>query len=160
MKKLLLILVLFAAFYAHARINFAEHRVLSWLLENSNKYLTGDSSVCDNYADDVEVNITAKAPRGTWQVEGGKAELCGYLKQSSAALIVMQASTSTNFSNVRIQPGPFPWLQAKVSYTEKTTMQMAGLPPVNALGENAVVLVRTFSGLKIKSLESRSTGGF
>jgi len=46
-----------------------------------------------------------------------------------------------------------------VSYTEKTTMQMAGLPPVNAVGENSVVLVRTFSGLKIKSLESRSTGG-
>ena len=160
MKKLLFLLVLFAAFYAHARISFAEQRVLSWLLENSNKYLTGDSSVCDNYADDVEVSLIAKAPRGTWQVEGGKAELCGYLKQSSAALIVMQASTNTAFSKVRIEPGPFPWMQAKVSYTEKTTMQMAGLPPVNALGENSVVLVRTFSGLKIKSLESRSTGGF
>ena len=159
MKKLLLLLVLFAAFYAHARITFAEQRVLSWLLENSNKYLTGDSSVCDNYTDDVEVSIAAKAPRGTWQVEGGKAELCGYLKQSSAVLIVMQASTNKAFSNVRIQPGPFPWMQSKVSYTEKTTMHMAGLPPVNALGENSVVLVRTFAGLKIRSLESRATGG-
>jgi hypothetical protein len=71
MKKLLLLLVLFAAFYAHARTTFAEQRVLSCLLENSNKYLTGDSSVCDNYADDVEVSIVAKAPRGTRQVEGG-----------------------------------------------------------------------------------------
>lgn len=160
MKKLTLILFLFAAFYAHARINFAEQQVVSWLLVNSNKYLTGDSSVCDNYADDVEVNIKAKAPRGTWQVEGGKAELCGYLKQSSAALIFMQASTNAEFSKVRIQRGPFPWLQAKVSYTQKTTMQVPGLAPMTALGEDSVVLVRTFSGLKIKSLESSSTGGF
>jgi hypothetical protein len=103
-------LVLFAAFYAHARITFAEHRVLSWLLENSNKCLTGDSTVCSNCTDDVEVRIIAKAARGMWEVEGGKAELCGYLKQSSAALIVMQASTNREFSKVRIQPGPFPWL--------------------------------------------------
>jgi hypothetical protein len=38
-------------------------------------------------------------------------------------------------------------------------MQMAGLPPVNAVGENSVMLVCAFSGLKVKSLESRSTGG-
>lgn len=159
MKKLTIFLLLLAAFYAHARTTFAEKHVVSWLLENSNKYLTGDSSVCNNYADDVEVNIIAKAPRGTWQVEGGKAEVCGYLRQSAAAFIVMQASINTEFSNVRIQPESFPWLKATVSYTEETTIQIPGVGPVKSVSKDTVALVRTFSGLRIKSLESRSTGG-
>lgn len=159
MKKVLLLLALFAAFYGHARITFSEPRVIAWLADNSVKSMSGDSSACDNFADDVTVSIAATGSRGTWEVEGGKNEICGYLKQASAALTVMQASTNMEFTDVEVDRGGFPWLQARVTYKERTTIQAAGLPRITSLSDDTLVLVRTLSGLKIRSIDSKSTGG-
>jgi hypothetical protein len=158
MKKLLLLCALFGAFYGHGRFTFSEPRVAAWLTSNSAKALSGDSAACDAYTADATVNLRAEGARGTWEVEGGKDEICGYLKQVSAALTLTRASTSTEFTDLVVVRSGFPWLQAEVSYQEKATIQVLGRS-VTATSDDTLVLVRTFSGLKIKSVESNSTGG-
>jgi len=159
LKKLLLACALFCAFYVHARITFSEPRIVSWLSNHYVKAMSGDTTACEDYTDDAEVTLNAGGARGTWEVEGGKNEICGYYKQAAAVFTVMQASTSSNFTDVVISRGGFPWMQARVTYKQKTTIQAAGsIPAAAAYSDNTIVLVRTLSGLKIKSVDSKSTG--
>jgi hypothetical protein len=160
MKRLLLLLLIaLGAFYAHARVSFAEPRVVNWLINHSARAMGGESSACDDYADDMEVNLVAEGRRGQWEVEGGKDEMCGYLKQAAAAFTVLQASTESQFDSVTIERGGFPWMSARVKYTQRTTVQAARLPAMTVESEDTLVLVRTLSGIKIKSVASRSAGG-
>lgn len=159
MKKLLLVCALFGAFYAHARITFSESRIVAWLASHYAKAMSGDTNACDDYTDDAEVTLTADGARGTWEVEGGKNEICGYLKKAAAALTVMQASTNSNFTDVVVTRSGFPWMQAQVTYKQANTIQAARLPLVTSHSDDTIVLVRTLFGLKIKSVDSKSTGG-
>lgn len=159
MRKIVLLLALAGVFYAHARYTFSENAVMSWMTKHAAKAMSGDTSACDDYADDVEVDLVADGRRGRWEVEGGKAEMCGYLKQAAAAYTVLQASTRTEFDAVRVTPGGFPWTHAKLSYVQRTTLQIPNLPSMTVESEDTVELVRGFGGLKIKSVESRSHGG-
>ena len=160
MVRIVLIAVaLLGAFYAHARFTFSEPRVMGWLTQHTARAMQGDSMACDDYADDLKVELTAKGQRGRWEVEGGKAEMCGYLKQSSAALTVLQARTQTDFENVRITPGGFPWTTARLQYTQRTSVQAQGLPGTTMVSQDTVVLARTASGLRIRALQSQSSGG-
>ncbi|CAN7604599.1 hypothetical protein [Acidovorax sp. LjRoot117] len=158
-RLIFVVLLLLCGFYAHARFTFSEPRVMGWLTQHTARALQGDSAACDDYTDDVKVELTAKGQRGRWEVEGGKAELCGYLKQSSAALTVLQAHTQTEFDNVRITRGGFPWTTARLQYTQRTSVQAQGLPGMSMVSEDTVVLARTASGLRIRELQSQSSGG-
>ena len=152
-------LVLLGGFYAHGRLAFSEPRVMGWMTQHAARSMQGDSVACDDYADDLKVELTAKGQRGRWEVEGGKAEMCGYLKQSAAALTVLQATTQTEFDNVRITRGGFPWTTARLQYTQRTTVQAVGLPSMTVTSEDALVLARTPGGLRIRELQSQSSGG-
>lgn len=152
-------LVLLGCFYAHARFVFAEPYVMDWLAQHSARAMQGDAAACDDYTDDVKVALTARGQSGRWEVEGGKAELCGYLKQSSAALTVLQARTQTEFGNVRLQWGGFPWTTARLQYTQRTSVQAQGLAGMNVVSEDSLVLARTPAGLRIRELQSESSGG-
>lgn len=158
-RFVLIALMLLGGFYAHARFTFSEPRVMGWITQHTARAMQGDAAACDDYADDVQVELTAKGQRGRWEVEGGKAEVCGYLKQSSAALTVLQASTQTEFDSVRITRGGFPWTTARLQYTQRTAVQVQGLPGMNMVSEDSVVLSRTLSGLRIRELHSQSSGG-
>ncbi len=160
MKKLILLtLTALAAFYAHGRLLFAEPKLASWLVQQSAKAMSGESSACDAYADDLQVTLSADGRRGKWEVEGGKEEMCDYLKQAAAAFTVLQARTHSEFDDIRIVRDGFPWTSARVSYTQRMTVQANGLPATTVTGEDDLVVVRTLSGLKIKTIESRSRGG-
>lgn len=94
----------------------------------------------------------------TWEVEGGKDELCGYLKQVTAAFTVLQAHVETSADNFKIQSKGFPWLDTKVSYTEHTTISAGQyFPTITSSSEEELVITRTLTGLKIKSITSTST---
>lgn len=121
--------------------------------------MSGDTTACDDYTDDVEVVLTAEGRRGRWEVEGGKNELCGYLRQAAAAFTVLQASTNTRFDDVRIERGPFPWMRARVTYTQVTSVSAGGIPPLEIESRDVLELQRGLTGLKIRSVESASTGG-
>lgn len=159
MKKIVLLVALFAGFYLHGRTSFSESHVTSWLGKHSARAMSGDPGACDNFADDLEVALTAEGAKGRWEVEGGKNEMCGYLRQAAAVFTVLQASTSSEFSGLRVVRGGFPWTTARVTYTERTSVQAARVPGFQIESEDELVLVRTLSGLKIKSVKSKSTGG-
>ena len=76
--------------------------VEQFLADNNTLAMNDPVAACDNYSDDMTVMIHHNTPQGTWEVEGGKNELCGYMKQSQAALVVMQASTSGYFDNMEV----------------------------------------------------------
>lgn len=159
MKKILFLLALLAAYYAHARITFSEPRVTAWLMSHESKAMSGNTSACDDYSDNLEVNLKAQGRSGRWEVEGGKNEMCGYLKQAAAAFTVMQASTSSEFSDFKISPSGFPWNSARVKYLQLTHINLSGMPPMTVKSDDTLILVRTISGLKIQKVESQSTGG-
>jgi len=158
-RLILIALALLGGFYAHGRYTFSEPQVMGWLTKHSAHSMQGDSVACDDYADDVKVALTAKGLRGRWEVEGGKQEMCGYLKQSSAALTVLQARTQTEFEDVHITRGGFPWTTASVKYTQRTSAQAGPMPSLTIVSEDAMVLARTTSGLRIRELQSESSGG-
>ena len=158
-RLVLLALVLLGGFYAHGRYTFSEPKVMGWLTQHAVHSMQGDSAACDDYADDVKVELTANGLRGRWEVEGGKDEMCGYLKQSSAALTVLQARTNTEFDNVRITRGGFPWTTARLQYTQRTSVRAGPLPSLTIVSEDTMVLARTPSGLRIRELQSQSSGG-
>ena len=159
MKKLVLLAVLFGGYYLHGRTTFSEAHVMNWLGKHEAAAMSGDPAACEDFTDDLQVSLTAEGTRGRWEVEGGKNEICGYLKQSAAALTVLQASTNADFSDVKIVREGFPWTAARVSYRQRTAIRAERVPETTVTSEDALVLVRTPSGLKIKSLESSSAGG-
>lgn len=148
-----------AVFYAHARISFAEPKVMSWLMSHSTRAMSGDTTACDDYTDDVEVVLTASGRSGRWEVEGGKNELCGYLRQAAAAFTVLQARVDTRYEDIEITPASFPWMDASVSYTQITDVRVGGLPPVTIETVDTLTVRRGLAGLKISAVESESTGG-
>jgi hypothetical protein len=159
MKKILLLVLAFAAFYAHARYSFSDEQVTRWLAQHTTRAMGGESTACDDYADDVEVSLEAHGRRGHWEVEGGKNEICGYLKQSAAALTVLQASTRLQFDSVKVTRDGFPWRSARVQVSQRMSVSAANIPGAEVRAEDELVLVRTFGGMRIKSLQSKSTGG-
>lgn len=160
MKRLIIIsFALFAAFFAHSKFVFSESNVMTMLAKHNAKALSGDTSACDAYSNDVEVELTAEDPRGRWEVEGGKDELCGYLKQASAALTLLQASTSSEFRDVSISRSGFPWVTAVVNYTEHTSITAAHIPQIKYISHAEVIISRSITGLKIIKLKSTSKSG-
>lgn len=159
MKKLFLLVLACVAYVAHARYTFTEEHVTQWLAQHTARAMGGEKEACDDYTDDVEVNLVAHGRRGHWEVEGGKDEICGYLKQAAAALTVLQASTRLEFDSVKVTRDGFPWRSARVQVAQRMSVSAANIPGTEVRAEDELVLVRTFGGLKIKSLQSKSTGG-
>lgn len=159
MKKLVLLALLLGAYYLHARTSFSEAHVMRWLGTHEASAMSGDTGACADFSDDLQVSLTADGRRGRWEVEGGKDQMCGYLKQASAALTLLQASTSADFSEVRIVRDGFPWTRARVSYRQRTTIRAERMPETDIVSDDQLVLVRTLSGLRIESLTSTSSGG-
>lgn len=157
MSKIIIALLLIVGYYVHGRWMFSDMHVQRWVAEHSARAMSGDSKACDDFTDNVEVNLVSHNRGGRWEVEGGKNEICGYLRQASAAFILLQAQTNTRFENLSINRSGFPWTSATVSYTEHTTINSANLPTINATSKDTLVISRTLGGLKIKSLNS--TGG-
>jgi hypothetical protein len=154
MFKLLIALIgVSVAYYAYSAHSFSEGSVRSWLVDHESREMGGKDSACDDYADDVEVRLNADSAKGTWEVEGGKDEICGYIKQASAAYTVLQAQVHTSFDDVTIERGGFPWRSAVVKYTQAAEVNAARVS-LASTSHNEVTLKRTFGGFKITRLES------
>lgn len=85
--------------------------------------------------------------------------MCGYLRQAAALFTVLQARTNTRFEDIKVERGPFPWTRARVTYTQITDVRVARMPPVTIESNDTLELQRGLTGLKIRSVESESTGG-
>ncbi|MFG6446620.1 hypothetical protein ACG0Z6_00035 [Roseateles sp. BYS180W] len=154
--KIFLFATAFLAYFAHAEYVFSERHLKSWVANHAAKAMSGDPAACDNFTTDAEVVVHAEMLQGTWEVEGGKDEICGYLKQASAAYILLQAQLHTEYDDFVITRSRFPWLKAEVSYTAQSLMSRAQLPNIRSTSEETMVLSRTLTGLKISSVQAQS----
>ncbi len=155
MKWLLLPLILLAAWFAHGRMVFNEARVMPQVAAHTLKVYQGDAAACDFYTDDVQVELVAEQSAGRWEVEGGKDELCGYLRKAGAAFVVLDAQVVNEFSDVALDRGGFPWTEATLRYTQHVTVRAAKLPEMVFSSEDELVLVRTLTGVKVRSVRSQ-----
>ncbi len=156
MKKLLFLLVLVAAYYFQGRYLFSHDAAQRWVAQHASRALSGDQSACDDFSDDTVVNIRADSAAGTWEVEGGKNEVCGYMKQASAGFTVMQASLNTDYRNFVVEPQDFFWRKVRISYVETTSISAAHIPTMKSISHDTLLLGRGLSGIKILSLTSNS----
>ena len=136
------------------------NNVEKFLAEHNALAMQDPVAACDNYSDDVKVFINHDTGNGNgngaWEVEGGKNEICGYIKQSQAALTVLQANTSGHFENLTVKTG-LPWSKAHVSYDEINDVQMNTLGSIISKTHDVIAVKRTLTGLSIDSVNS--TGG-
>jgi hypothetical protein len=142
-----------AAYYAYSAHSFSESSVRRWIADHGVREMAGNDSACDDYADDVEVTLVSDRDKSQWQVEGGKDEICGYIKQAAAAYTVLQARIESHYDDVTIERAGFPWRSAVVKFTESSDISSSKVS-FAATSENEVTLVRTFGGMKITRLNS------
>ncbi len=156
MKLLLWPLVLVAAWIGYGRLMFTESRLLPLLTAHTLQVYEGDASACDFYDDEVLVDIIQDTRRGRWEIEGGKDELCDFLRKTAAGFVLVDANVSTNFSDISLQRKGFPWMEATLRYTEHMTVQSDRLPEMVFTSEDELVLVRTLTGVKVRAIHARS----
>ncbi|MBB2487797.1 hypothetical protein H5407_21380 [Mitsuaria sp. WAJ17] len=156
MKLLIWPLMLVAAWIGYGRLVLSESRLMPLLTAHTLKVFDGDASACDFYDDDVQVDIVQEMRQGRWEVEGGKDELCGFLRKSAAGLTLLDANVDAEFADINLQRRGFPWTEATLSYTEHVRISAEKLPEVVFSSQDALLLVRTLTGVKVKALRSRS----
>jgi hypothetical protein len=160
MQKIILVALVFGGFYLSGRQQFSEAHVRKFLLDQTvNVFQGNNETACDTFADDVEVTIDDRSPQGRWEVEGGKDEVCGYIKQASASFVVLGAQVNTILDNLEIRRSGFPWMTAELAYRQKTSIAAGGgapIPPMTAVSEDRMTVKRTLDGLRITRLEARS----
>ncbi len=157
MKLLIWPLLLVAAWIGHGRLMFTESRVMPLVTQNTMQVFSGDNKACDFYTDDVQVDLESDQRAGRWEVEGGKDELCGYLRKAAAAFVLLDAQVHTEYSDVKLERKGFPWTEATLHYTEHVTVQTDKLPTMTFTSDDELILVRTLTGVKVRSVHSRGT---
>lgn len=160
MKKLGVLLLVFFGYWLDGNRQFSESNVQKFLLDQAiNTYRGNNETVCDTFADDTEVDVVDRGPQGRWEVQGGKDEVCGYIKQAAAAYLVLRARMETSVEDLVIRRGGFPWRTAEVSYRQKAVISAGNGPPIptfTAVSDERMTLKRTLGGLKITRLEAKS----
>jgi hypothetical protein len=157
MRKLFWLAVLVAVFYGHSHVMFSEPAVMSWMNKQERLALDGDEKMCDAYASDLKVQMRMQAPEGATVLEGGKAELCQFMKDAQAALKMTRASVNMSTELVSVERSGFPWMTATVKTQQTSTVQMGRMPPVTEVTEATLVIERTLQGRQISSIESSSS---
>jgi len=156
MRKLFWLGVMAAAFYGHSRFVFSEPSVMSWMQKQDQMSMRGEDGMCDAYAADLRFEMRSRSAMGEMTVEGGKAELCDYLKDASAAFRATQASVNHNMELVSIDAAGFPWLSATVKTRQTTTVRMRGAPAITEVAEATTVIRRTLNGREVASIDASS----
>lgn len=160
MKKRYILALLCVAYYAHARYVFSESHLQSWVAQHALNSFAGDPKSCDDFASDLKASLGSLNRQNQEIQEVGKDEVCQLQEQGAAAFKLMQARLSTTYEDFAVERSGFPWLSSKVSYTEKSSINGPHIPAMNATATETLMIQRTLSGLKIKSMESNGTVEF
>ncbi|MFB2538908.1 MULTISPECIES: hypothetical protein [unclassified Acinetobacter] len=155
MNALKFLIVIVLLYMAQSYYLMSNGHVKDFIEQAEMKSMQDPVAACEYYSDDVEVNMNLQAPGGHWEVEGGKDELCGFIRQNQAAAVVMQSDVNWTFDNVKIN-SRFPWQNAKADY-EMTGSQTVMGHTIQSHTKNAIEIKRTLTGLKITKVNV--TGG-
>lgn len=156
MNKLMWAGVLAAAFYGHGWYVFSEPAVMGWLQTQQRKELNAEDGFCDSYASDLRFSTSVESSQGLQDLEGGKTEMCEYVKDAAATLRATQSSVSIGTDLVSLNRSGFPWLGATVTVRQTSTMRMPRMPVFTEVGEYTYELKRTISGRQIVSVDGTS----
>lgn len=157
MKKLIWVGLLAAAFYGHSRFVFSEPALMSWIQKQQQMDMHASDGFCDAYADDFAFEMRTRTPRGEMTVQGGKDEICEYIRDANAAMLVTQPSLSINTELLDVQRSGFPWLKATATVRQISTLRLRGAPAMTEVSESTMVLRRTFKGREFVSIDSDGT---
>lgn len=154
------LLVVLFGYWLDGNRQFSESNVQKFLLDQAiNTYKGNNETVCDTFSDGVEVDVIDRGPQGRWEVQGGKDQVCGYIRQASAAYMVLRAHMETSVEDLEIRRAGFPWRTAEISYRQKAVISTGSGPPIptfTAISDERITLQRTLGGLRITRLEAKS----
>lgn len=157
MKRILfLAVVALLGLYFTGRIKLGESGAVKYLAHSEALMNDGNADeLCDLLHDDLELTLkdhTAKPPK---DLEGGKQELCDITHDAVTALGKIPHSMNVQWNDVEVKRSWLhPWT-SEVSYTEDRTMSIRGANVrISTTSENTMTLVHTFSGVKMRRIES------
>lgn len=156
MSKLMWAGVLGAAFYGHGWYVFSEPAVMGWLQTQQRKELNAEDGFCDSYTSDLRFSTRTETSQGLQDLEGGKTEMCEYVKDAAATLRATQSSVSIDTDLVSLERSGFPWLGATVTVRQTSTVRMPRAPVFTEVGEYTYGLARTIKGRQIISIDGTS----
>ncbi len=158
MKKVVLMgLLILMWIYGSGYWAFTETNVNNLLDEWELASARGDAeAVCSTFADDMTFSMEEHAPAETFNREGGKDELCAYLRKMVPALARAVSSRNLKRDDLTVKRSWLhPW-SAEVSYTEYRTTVLASGPNIKTISNDRIALVKSLKGVLVRRLESVS----
>jgi hypothetical protein len=159
LKKLLWLAVIAVTYViASGYYTLGEAGVNRFLDRMDEASIKGDAQTqCDLLADDIEVSVHDHSGPGAKTVEGGKDKLCELVKKVSAVQALVPMSMTVRRDNLIVEHGFLHCWTAEISYFEH---QSASIPSrgfsLKTVSENHLTLVKTWSGVVIKRLETQA----
>lgn len=145
MKYIWLVVALLAFHFGGGYFATSERRVEKYIHNFSMLSNQDAAKACELVDDKVDVSLTQELPTSTWEVEGGKDELCGFMKQGIAAMTVLQGNITWRFENMQVKSS-FPWQSVKVSYDEIATISAAQMGTIHTKMHYDLQLKRKLTG--------------
>lgn len=156
-KAFIIIAILLAGLLIRNHWSMKPASVEKYLQEFSMKSIQNPQEACEMLDDKVKVSISQNTPEGVVEVKGGKTELCGFMEQSRAAIVMLQGNLDWHYENVQVK-SRFPWQSAKVSYDEISSLSAAKIGTIKTKMNYELQVKRSlFGGLVVTRL--KATGG-
>jgi hypothetical protein len=159
MKRILLIVVLAViVVYAVGRVRLGESGALRFVMNMESLMNDGKADeVCEMFHDDLEVDITDNTGGDAKNLTAGKQAFCQQTRDTVAGLRLLPHSMNVSFEAVSVKRDWLhPWT-SEVSYTEDRTLSIPSIQQnFHTTSEDTLVLVHTFSGVKLRKLRSEA----
>lgn len=158
MKKVLLIgLLILIWVYGSGYRAFTDANVNKVLNEWEDATRRGDAeATCATFADDMTFALEEHTAESTVKHEGGKDELCAYVRKLLPAMVRAVSSTNVTRDNLTVTRSWLHCWTAEVSYTEHRTTGLASGLSVRTVSDDRLTLVKSFGGVLVRRLESVS----
>lgn len=159
MKKLvaLLLLLALAAVYACGSFYLSPSGATRFLDELEGLSLQGKSAeYCDRLHADLRVSIRDHSADPPADFDGGRAEFCAFVAKAARGVGLLGISSRVTRNDFTVTRNWLhPWT-AHVRYHENRITTMSKVhATLHTRSDDALTLVQTLDGVKLKSLESR-----
>lgn len=161
MKRILVVaLISIALVYGIGLARLGETGALNFVMEMEAQMSEGNAeAVCDMFHEDLEVDIsdnTAIGSKGT-RITGGKAEFCEQTRKTVAGLKLLPHASHVQFEDVHVDRSWLhPWT-SEVSYTEDRRLTIHSIGETfHTVSDDTIILVNTFSGVKLRKVTSKA----
>jgi hypothetical protein len=159
MKRILMLAVLAViVVYAVGRVRLGESGALTFVMSMESLMNGGKTEeVCAMFHDDLEVDITDHTAGESKNLTADKQDFCEQTRETAAGLRLLPHQMNVSFEDVSVKRDWLhPWT-SEVSYTEDRTLSIPSIQQnFHTISEDTIVLVHTFSGVKLRKLRSEA----